>query len=185
MGMAAKSSFGDRLERDAIIILAGIAAAIALSKSGLLSDIFLVNLESELIGSFIAGILFTSLFTTPLAIATFVELAPAVNTFAMAGIGALGAVLGDLILFGLVRFAFRKDVEHVMSLPRYKRFFAIFHRRMFRWMLPFLGALIIASPLPDELGMGLMGLSHMRTKNLVLVSLVMNALGIALIGWIA
>ncbi|MFA7310094.1 MAG: hypothetical protein WC050_04275, partial [Candidatus Paceibacterota bacterium] len=95
------------------------------------------------------------------------------------------AVLGDLTIFALVRFAFRRDVEHIMSVPKYKRFVAIFHRRMFRWVLPFLGALIIASPFPDELGMGLMGLSRMNTKSLIAISFVMNALGIALIGRLA
>lgn len=182
--MAAKAPMG-RLEKDALIVIVSILAAVALSKSGFLADIFLVNAESELVGIFIAGLLFTSFFTTPVAIAMFIALAPAVNPLAMAGIGAFGAVLGDLTIFGLVRFAFRKDVEHVMSLPKYRRFFAIFHRRIFRWVLPFVGALIIASPLPDELGIGLMGLSHMSTKYLVCISFVMNALGITLIGLLA
>ena len=71
-----------------------------------------------------------------------------------------------------------------MTLPKYKRFFAVFHRRMFRWVLPFVGALIIASPFPDEIGLGLMGLSRMRVRDLMIISFVMNAIGIACIGWV-
>ena len=99
-----------------------------------------------------------------------------------AGVGGLGAVLGDLILFGLVRHSMREDVEHLVSLPRYRRFFAIFHRRMFRWILPFVGALIIASPFPDELGIALMGVTRMKPLTLIGISYVMNAIGIAIIG---
>ena len=170
------------LKRDVVVVLVSILVALALSRSGFFHDFFQVSVESELVGILIAGLLFTSIFTTPLSIAMFVSLAPVVDPFVMAGVGALGAVLGDLILFGLVRHSMREDVEHLMSLPRYRRFFAIFHRRMFRWVLPFVGALIIASPLPDELGIGLMGMTRMKPRTLVGISYVMNALGIAFIG---
>ena len=183
--MAKTTRFRHRLKRDVLIVLLSILTAIVLRESGFLSSAFLISGESEFIGAFIAGVLFTSLFTTPVAVALFVTLSPAINLFAMALIGAAGAVLGDLAIFGLVRYTFREDVDYVMSVPRYKRFFAIFHRRMFRWIIPFVGALIIASPLPDELGIGLMGLSRLDTKKLIGISFTMNALGIALIGWFA
>ncbi len=183
--MASDRGFRQRLRGDTLLIALSIAAALVLSTSGVLQEFFLVNMESSLIGVFLAGVLFTSLFTTPIAIAMFVAMAPGVDILTMAGIGALGSVLGDLALFGLVRFTFQADVDHLMSLPKYKRLFHVFHRRMFRWILPFLGALIIASPLPDELGIGFMGVSKMKTSTLVVVSYVMNAIGIALIAWAA
>ncbi len=175
---------GRRLVRDVIIVLASIVVALLLSRSGFLSHFFLINGESKLVGLFFAGVLFTSLFTTPIAIATFIAIAPSTSVFAMSLIGAAGAVLGDLAIFWLVRYTFRQDAEHIMTLPKYKRFFAVFHRRMFRWVLPFVGALIIASPFPDEIGLGLMGLSRMRVRDLMIISFVMNAIGIACIGWI-
>jgi hypothetical protein len=46
-----------------------------------------------------------------------------------------------------------------------------------------LGALIIASPLPDEFGLALMGISRMRALVLMPISFVMNALGIYCIIW--
>jgi hypothetical protein len=48
-----------------------------------------------------------------------------------------------------------------------------------------LGAFIIASPLPDELGLTLMGMSKVRLAVLVPVSFVMNAVGIYLLVWFA
>lgn len=176
--------FRNRLMRDALIILMSILIAITLSKSGFLSEFFLVNAESRIVGSFFAGVFFTSFFTSPLAFATFATLAPSMNVLLMALIGGMGAVLGDLVIFGLLRYAFRQDIEHVMSVPRYKRFFAIFHRRMFRWVLPFIGAIFIASPLPNEVGLGLMGVSRMSVRNLIAISFSMNTIGILLIGLI-
>ncbi len=175
---------GRRLVKDVIIVACSVLAAFYLSRSGFLTNFFLVNGESELIGAFFAGILFTSLFTTPIAIAMFATLTPSINIFILSLIGAAGAVLGDLTIFWLVRYTFREDAEHIMTLPKYKRFFAVFHRRMFRWVLPFVGALIIASPFPDEIGLGLMGLSRMRVRDLMIISFVMNAIGIACIGWV-
>ncbi len=180
--MARDTQFRHRLKRDALVIAISITLAIYASKSGALDTIFLVSPESEFIGAFIAGLLFTSLFTTPLAIAMFAAIAPEVNILFMALLGACGSVLGDLALFGLIRHTFRDDLEHLLSLRKIHRLTAVFHRRVFRWILPFIGALIIASPFPDELGIGLMGVSRMKLSTLIIVSYVMNAIGIFLIG---
>jgi hypothetical protein len=178
----APAAFRYKIAKDLFILGASVIVAIALSKSGLISNVFWVSGQSELIGAFLAGILFTSLFTTPIAIAMFISLSPVLNPVVMALVGACGAVIGDLALFGLIRYTFSRDVEHVLAQSGLKRFTATFHRRMFRWVLPFVGALIIASPLPDELGIGLIGVSRTNVRTLVSISFVMNALGIVLIG---
>ena len=48
-----------------------------------------------------------------------------------------------------------------------------------------MGGLIIASPFPDELGIGLLGFSKMRTRWFVLLSFTFNFIGIFLIGLVA
>ena len=48
-----------------------------------------------------------------------------------------------------------------------------------------LGALIIASPLPDELGLAMMGVARIKLRVLIPISLVLNFAGIVLIGLIA
>ncbi len=177
--------FHYRLKRDAIIIVLSIVAALYAYQSGAVDTVFLVSPESEYIGAFIAGLLFTSLFTTPFAIAMFVALAPEINLAFMAIVGASGSVIGDLVLFGLIRHTFRDDLEHLLAMRKLHRIVAVFHRRTFRWILPFVGALIIASPFPDELGIGLMGVSRMKVTTLIGISFAMNTLGILLIGWAA
>ena len=57
--------------------------------------------------------------------------------------------------------------------------------RIFRWLIAFLGALIIASPLPDELGLTMMGFSKIKTSLFIPISFLLNSLGILIIGLIA
>jgi hypothetical protein len=57
--------------------------------------------------------------------------------------------------------------------------------RVFRAVMPFLGALIIASPLPDELGLVFLGISKLKTRYFLPLSFVLNFFGILIIGLIA
>ncbi len=171
-----------RLKKDAVLIAISITAAVVLSKSGVYERVLHESSNIELIGAFVAGLFFTSFFTTPLAIAAFVSLGTQMDPVFMALLGGLGAVVGDLILFSFVRHTFQEDVEYLLRSAGHKRVLAAVKRRTFRWVLPFVGALVLASPLPDELGVALMGVSHMRVGTLIAVSYVMNSLGIALIG---
>ncbi|MEK7557169.1 MAG: hypothetical protein AAB538_04290, partial [Patescibacteria group bacterium] len=49
----------------------------------------------------------------------------------------------------------------------------------------FLAGIIIASPLPDEIGIALLGFMKTRKKDFFLLSLVANFLGILAIGLVA
>ena len=51
--------------------------------------------------------------------------------------------------------------------------------------MPLTGAIIIASPLPDELGLAMMGLSRVPIAAFIPISYTMNFLGILLIEFIA
>ena len=179
--METRATFNRHLKKDLLLILVSVLGAIAISKSGLLADVLQVSVAVEFLGAFVAGLLFTSLFTTPLAAAIFLALAPEMSTPVLVIVGASGALLVDLFLFGLIRHTFAADVEYLLRSRSHRRYFALFHRRMFRWIIPFVGAIIIASPLPDELGIALMGVSDMKISTLATISFVMNALGIALV----
>lgn len=140
----------------------------------------------ELWGSFFAGLFFTSVFTTAPAMVTLGQIAAANSLYATAFLGALGAATGDLIIFRFFRDRFGR---HVMELLRHqgagKRLRALLHLRFFRWFLLMLGGLIIASPLPDELGISFLGLSRSRGTTFLLISFLANFLGILAIGLVA
>ncbi|MDO8658949.1 MAG: hypothetical protein Q7K55_09495, partial [Candidatus Levybacteria bacterium] len=55
---------------------------------------------------------------------------------------------------------------------------AVLHTKYFSWTLPVIGAIIIASPLPDEIGVSLISISKMKTYRFLLLSFILNSIGI-------
>lgn len=161
-----------------------ILIAVGLIYTGTLHTLLTSTVESRILGSFIAGLFFTSVFTTAPAIVALGDIALANSIISTALIGAVGAVIGDLILFRFVRDRLAQDLVEVIKTKRHRRLSAILRNRMFRRFSMFLGALVIASPLPDELGLMMMGLPNMPMRYFILISYTMNALGIAIIGLI-
>jgi hypothetical protein len=171
-----------RLIRDLLLIALSIVIAILVIKLGVIKNVLTTTQEIRFLGSFITGLFFTSLFTTPLSIVSFASIAQEANLINMAFWGALGAVMGDLVIFFFIRDSLAQDVSEVLKVAGHKRIFHIFKHRIFRWLTPLLGALIIASPFPDELGIAMMGFSRLKTGALIPISFVMNFIGILLIG---
>lgn len=171
---------------DALIILVSIGAAVVIVQSGAVARILASVSGAGYIGSFIAGLFFTSLFTTAPAIAALGEIARVDPLITTALIGGLGAVVGDLLIFRFVRDRFAVHLVELMKHKRRtKRFAALFRLRLFRLLSFFVGGLIIASPLPDELGIGFFAFSKMSSSWFIPLSFVANSLGILLIGLVA
>lgn len=174
------------LVHDLVIIIFSILLAVVLVQTDALINILDSTRELKYIGSFIAGLFFTSVFTTALAIVTLGEIAQVHTLLGTALFGALGAVLGDFIILQFLRDRF---AAHFMGLvpqggPK-RRLKSLFKLRLFRWFTFLLGGMILASPFPDEIGIGLMGMSKMRTSWFIGVSFVFNFIGIYLIGLVA
>lgn len=135
--------------------------------------------------SLVAGVFFTSLITTAPAIAVLGELSIGSNLFTIALVGALGAVAGDYLIFAFVRDRVSNDATYLLRGPRFRRMFHVFSQPHFRRVLPFVGALIIASPFPDELGLVLLGFARIDRRYFFAISYSMNFFGILLIGLVA
>lgn len=170
------------LLQDIGIIALSILIAIVLAQTDILVKVLTRTQELEYLGSFIAGLFFTSIFTTAPAIVTLGEIAQVNSLMGTAIFGAAGAVVGDLLIFRFVKDRFSghlsKLVKHQGSRKRFKTLFKL---KFFRWFAFFLGGLIIASPLPDELGVSLLGFSKMRLNYFIIFSFIFNFLGILLI----
>lgn len=174
------------LLQDVAIVVLSIIIAVILVKTNVLIRILTSTQELELLGSFIAGMFFTSVFTTAPAIVTLGEIAKANSILPTAIFGAMGAVVGDLIIFRFVRDRFS---EHLTEIIKHqgagKRIKLLLKLKIFRWLTFLAGGLIIASPFPDELGISLLGFSKMRTSWFIPLSFTFNFIGILLIGWVA
>ena len=175
----------NHLKRDILIIATSVTAAVVLVRFGGLGDILTRTQETKLIGSLIAGFFFTSAFTIAPAAVALAEISQTTSLFAVALWGAFGAVLGDLLLFLFIRDSVSDDIRYALRGPKYKKIFHIFRLHRLRWLMPILGGLIIASPLPDELGLAVMGFSRMRAAILIPISFVMNFIGVVIVGLVA
>lgn len=171
---------------DVLVIIISVIAAVALVQTDILTNVLTSTKGFQFLGSFIAGLFFTSIFTTAPAIATLGEIARFNSILPVALAGAMGAVVGDLLIFRFIRDKFS---EHLLELLGHrhmgKRIRVLFKLRLFRWVSLFVGGLIIASPFPDELGISLLGFSKVKTCWFVPLSFLFNFIGIVLIGLIA
>ena len=137
------------------------------------------------VGSFIAGMFFTSIFTTAPAMVVLGELSLQSPLWLVSVFGGIGAVLGDYLLFMVVRNGLTKDVQYILTHTLSQRLLKIFNTKLFHHLLPFVGAIVLASPLPDEIGLAMLGFSRVDKDRFLLISLAMNTFGIFCIGLVA
>ncbi|MBP9710908.1 MAG: hypothetical protein KBD50_01450 [Candidatus Pacebacteria bacterium] len=169
--------------KDLGLLALSILIAIILVRTDALVSILTRTEELEFWGSFVAGLFFTSIFTTAPAIVTLGEIAQVYPIFLTALAGAAGAVVGDLIIFRFVKDRFSDHLMEVFGAQGgRKRLKHLLKIRSFRWLTFLLGGLIIASPLPDELGVALLGFSKMKVSGFIFISFIFNFIGILIIG---
>lgn len=134
------------------------------------------------IGAFMGGILFVSTFTVSIGTVILFNLAEYLNPLEIALIAGIGAVVGDMTIFQFIRTKGLVDeIKHFFHYFGSDKLKHLIHTKYFSWTLPVVGAIIIASPLPDELGIGLMGISHLKIWKFVIVSFLLNSIGIFIV----
>ena len=132
-------------------------------------------------GAFFAGMLFVSTFTVATAAVVIFILAETLSPLEIGLIAGLGAVVGDFTIFRFVRNSLVEEIELLYIRIGGNHLNKMLHTKYFTWTLPVIGALMIASPFPDELGISLMGISRMKTYQFLLLSFILNAIGIFLV----
>jgi len=168
--------------RDLGIIALSVYVALLLEQTGALDRWIESASDFTILGSFLAGIFFTSLFTFAPAAVALGELMLHNSILSVAIPAAFGSLIGDLILFTFVRNAVSEDLRDLIDGAWMKVFKRVFRHPLLHWLVPLVGAIIIASPLPDEIGIAMLGLSKTRMRVLVPISLAMNFLGVVLVG---
>lgn len=165
------------------ILALSLIVAILLFKNSYFRSILLSLGSWGYLGSFIAGIMFVSTFTV--SFGTVILLILANNHLSPIEIGifaGVGAVVGDILIFQAIRnHDFIDELRHVFEFLGGDKITHLLNTKYFSWSLPVIGAIIIASPLPDEVGVSMMGISKMKTYQFVLLSFILNSIGIFLV----
>lgn len=139
------------------------------------------------ISMFIGGLIFTFGFTSPFAVAIFIEMADTVHPILGALVAGLGAVVADMTIFQFIRLSFDDEIHRLKASALATWMKDKLHRetvpeRIQQYIAWSIAGILIASPLPDELGVTMLsGLTEIRGKPFAAVCFGLNALGVFLI----
>jgi len=137
------------------------------------------------LGVFIAGILFAFGFTAPIAAGFFITLNPS-NIWIAGIIGGVGALISDVAIFRFVRFSFMDEfsrLKKTKAIKRTDKFLKnLLGNRIKSYLLYFIAAVFIASPLPDEAGVIMLaGLTKIKLSTIVKWGFILNTIGIIIL----
>ncbi len=139
------------------------------------------------ISMFLGGLLFSFGFTTPFAIAIFIEMADTVNPVWGALIAGFAAMLSDMTIFEFVRFSFLDELHRLNATSTVEWIRRRLHQdsipeRIRRYISISVAGILIASPLPDELGVTLLsGASEMKPGTFAGICLFCDCIGVLIV----
>lgn len=163
------------------LVLVGLLIAFLATDYIPFQNLLLKLSELKYLGAFLGGILFVSTFTFGIGSIILTSLTDNFSIIGIAFFAGLGAVVGDLLIFRFVKDRLVEEIKPLYQKFGNSQLGKIFYSHVFAWTLPILGAIIIASPLPDELGVSLMGIANIKTHKFVIISFILNTVGIFLI----
>lgn len=133
------------------------------------------------VGAVITGIFFVMTFTAAPALIVLYYLAERLNPIELALLAGFGSVLGDFIIFNFLKDKVFEELEPIITKISQRPFVHIFKSPYFTWLTPVIGAIIIASPLPDELGVTLLSASKLKKWQFILLTFILNSVGLYLV----
>ena len=137
--------------------------------------------ELGLFAAFLAGLIFISTFTAPIAAVTLLVLAPHYPLPLLWVIAGSAAIISDFLFFNFTKDGIGEEIEPIYEGLAGNHFTRILHTRQFRWLFPVIGALIILSPLPKTPGIHLLGIPKLKARDFIALSALVNVAGIAFI----
>lgn len=169
-----------------LLLLISIVCAYILSREHFFEVIAQVLNSHGYVAIALAGFLFAYGFTAPLAVGFFIELAPDINIYSAALIAGSSALLSDLLIFHFIKTSFQDEFDKLKLTLLFQKIHQLvtYHlgERIKKYLLLTIAGFLIASPLPDELGVSLLsGLTNIDKRLFVMISFLLNTLGIWLI----
>ena len=175
----AKKLFSFKYPKFALLIITIVFSYYLFSLAGVREAVSNINQFSYL-GHFLAGILFSFGFTTPLSIGFLATSHPA-NILLATIIAGVGSVIGDLVIFKTIKFSFMnefkalekkkiiKKIEHIVENNR--------HVLIRHYLLYIFAGIILITPLPDEIGISMLaGLTTIKQWKLAIISFILHSI---------
>jgi hypothetical protein len=136
-------------------------------------------------GVFISGILTAFGFTAPVGIGLLIKIIPK-NVLFAALLAGFGATISDLLIFKTIKISFMdefkklektkliQEIEHIVKKNK--------HVLIRHYLLYIFAGIVLATPLPDELGVSMLaGLTTIKPIRLAIISFMLHSFTIFLI----
>jgi hypothetical protein len=173
------------VRRDLFIFTLCLGATFFIAQTRVFSDLLELAARVPKLGVFVSGFFFTSVFTIAPAGLILAKLSLLTGPLFAAAIGAAGSVISDTIIFLFFQRKLKRDIDTAIhSIPHHNPL-KVFHFEFLKWLNPILGALVIISPLPDEIGLVLLGFSSISMRKLIFTLYILNFIGIFFLAEIA
>jgi len=161
--------------------MVSIALAFYLYYFGVLEDLTNFAGQFGIIGVLISGMLFGYAFTAAPATASLISYTNYFNPIMVSFIGAIGTMIGDLIIFKFFKKGLPKEIKTIIKKTKIHKL----KKSKFKWLVPGIAGFIISSPLPDEVGISLLGITKWDTNKFMLLAFILNFIGLLIITTIA
>ncbi len=160
MARKVKQSLAATVEAWLVVAAAGLT--VWLLQSDTLSTIMDASTAFGPLAGFVAGLMYSTFITTPIAIGSFYELAHQSSALQIAFLGALGATLVDIVLVKGVRSPLMDSILRAAFGDKLYLFARRLSKGKLRIVSALLGCFLIAIPVPtDEVGVTFLGMSHL------------------------
>ncbi len=134
---------------------------------------------------FFGGLLYSAGFSTPIATGFFIALKPS-DPIVFALVGGLGALVADLGIFSFIRLSFMTEFKKLKKTSFIRHISSGFNNivpgKIRNLLLYVFVAIVIASPLPDELAVAMLaGFTKLHPYSFIFMSYIGNTIGIFLL----
>jgi hypothetical protein len=131
--------------------------------------------------AFLAGMFYVSLFTAAPAIIMLAELSKTIDAIPLILVASLGSVLGDLIILKIFRDNIYEEMKYLGKKLGIGIKIRKSQRKTVSLLLALVGIFVLGSPLPDEVGIAMLGMTQYSKARILLVAFLANSVGIAVI----
>lgn len=172
-----------KLLKHFLIILISVAIAIYIQTS-FVADVLVSYFSSIFFipAALAMGFLFSITFTAAISTSVFILLAETThNPFLIALIGGFGSLAANSIVYKFFKEEIIDDIQFIEK--RYAKRIAhkIIHSKTVIGLTPYIAALLLASPLPDELGILMLAGANFKYTRFFLFSFAFHTIGILII----
>jgi hypothetical protein len=133
-----------------------------------------------LLGILVAGVLYSYSFTASVGALILVSVAHDYAPGVAAVVGGIGALLADIAIFKFIREDLKREIGHIAK-TEFMRLIGSVPIVKERWFRNVFGALILASPFPDEIGIAIMASAKIEEGTFTLLAFIADMFGIYLL----